>query len=105
MLQNYTACTLKVNLAFIATSKELTIANPDKTNFVEGTIQPGSDADFVIWRKPSDRKASVITVKNVSSLSSLLLIPLGFFLSRLLTEPFSFLFRDTASLSLRLHTV
>ncbi|GAA5957370.1 hypothetical protein JCM3765_000438 [Sporobolomyces pararoseus] len=33
----------------------------------KGTIQPGSDADFVIWRKPSDRKPSTITVKNLHS--------------------------------------
>ncbi|GAA6005357.1 hypothetical protein JCM10207_002950 [Rhodosporidiobolus poonsookiae] len=33
----------------------------------KGTIQPGSDADFVIWRKPSARKPSQITVKNLHS--------------------------------------
>ncbi|GAA5971392.1 hypothetical protein JCM11641_008335 [Rhodosporidiobolus odoratus] len=33
----------------------------------KGTIQPGSDADFVIWRKPSARKPSTITVKNLHS--------------------------------------
>lgn len=31
----------------------------------EGTIQPGSDADFVIWRKPSDRQTSNITAERL----------------------------------------
>ncbi|GAA5830604.1 hypothetical protein JCM11251_002530 [Rhodosporidiobolus azoricus] len=33
----------------------------------KGTIQPGSDADFVIWRKPSARKQSTVTVQNLHS--------------------------------------
>ncbi|GAA5927769.1 hypothetical protein JCM10213_000888 [Rhodosporidiobolus nylandii] len=33
----------------------------------KGTIQPGSDADFVIWRKPSARKPSTVSVKNLHS--------------------------------------
>lgn len=37
---------------------------------LEGTIQPGSDADFVIWRNPAERQASTITVKNVRSFVS-----------------------------------
>lgn len=32
----------------------------------KGTIQPGSDADFIIWRAEKDRKQVVIEVKNVS---------------------------------------
>jgi len=31
----------------------------------KGTIQPGSDADFVIWRKPSARRPSKVTVDKV----------------------------------------
>ncbi|BGP37031.1 hypothetical protein JCM10449v2_000935 [Rhodotorula kratochvilovae] len=33
----------------------------------KGTIQPGSDADFVIWRKPSARVASTVKVANLHS--------------------------------------
>ncbi|GAA5894967.1 uncharacterized protein JCM6883_002274 [Sporobolomyces salmoneus] len=33
----------------------------------KGTIQPGSDADFVIWRNPSQRQESTISVKNLHS--------------------------------------
>ncbi|BGP02763.1 Phenylhydantoinase [Rhodotorula toruloides ATCC 204091] len=33
----------------------------------KGTIQPGSDADFVVWRSPSARKTSKVTVKNLHS--------------------------------------
>ena len=36
----------------------------------KGTIQPGSDADFVIWRKPSARRASKVTVDKVRRRSS-----------------------------------
>lgn len=33
----------------------------------KGTIQVGSDADFVLWRKPADRVASRVTVDNLHS--------------------------------------
>ncbi|GAA5924346.1 uncharacterized protein JCM15063_005608 [Sporobolomyces koalae] len=33
----------------------------------KGTIQPGSDADFVIWRAPADRRTSTIKVENLHS--------------------------------------
>ena len=35
----------------------------------KGTIQVGSDADFVLWRKPADRVASKVTVDKVSTRS------------------------------------
>ncbi|KAK4699592.1 dihydropyrimidinase, partial [Phenoliferia sp. Uapishka_3] len=31
----------------------------------KGTIQVGSDADFVVWRNPSARRPSKVTVKNI----------------------------------------
>ncbi|KPV76720.1 uncharacterized protein RHOBADRAFT_51721 [Rhodotorula graminis WP1] len=33
----------------------------------KGTIQPGSDADFVVWRKPSARRTSKVTVDKLHS--------------------------------------